>query len=375
MIPRKQIIAAAVLLACGVAAYVGWAAWRAHSNLVTLNVRNMDVREVVRKIQWQTWENIYVDQHVQGKVTLRVRGMPLDEVLRIVGEQSSSRALVFFALYSGGDSLSKLKQSVRGEIDPAANGWTNLASTLRGPLGPMTGPGGPMVMMIGGNPFGATLDNSRQPISLELRAKELSFAALAFNRFAQTRVVPEDGASGLVTLSLNKVPVAKAIALLASKVNCSAEKMYVLQGMRGFAPPFGGPGDRPQMVRMDNGTTVMTRGPGGPPEMTDQQREEMRQKREAQEQELKSALPADERQKLEQQETERRQLMQDMANMTPEQRRAQMEQMMRAQGGMDKMNRQRVVNSTPEQRAEMIRREKEMRSRATQAANAAQPSQ
>ncbi|HMJ89480.1 MAG TPA: hypothetical protein VK530_06670 [Candidatus Acidoferrum sp.] len=366
---HKQLIALAVLLAAGIAAYFGWAAWRAHSNLVTLDVRNMEVREVVRKLEWQTWENIYVNRNVQGKVTLRVRGVPLDEVLRMIGEQTASRSLVLFALYSSGDSLSKLEQSVRGEVDPATHGWTNLVSALAvrgGSMGP-----GPMLVTFGpgANPFDAMADNSNRRVSLDLRGKDLSFATLAFNRFAQARVVPEDGASGAITLSLNKVPVAKAVAKLASKVSRRSKKIYALQGMRGPGGPSG-PGDGPQMVRVNGGPEMMVqRGPDGPSEMTDQQREEMRQKRAAQENDLKSALPAEERQKLEQREAERRQQMQEMANMTPEQRRAQMDQTMRANGGLNQMLRQRVLNSTPEQRADMIRREKDMRQRFGQPGN------
>jgi hypothetical protein len=363
MTTRKQIILLAVLLAAGVAGYFGWAAWRADRNLVTLDVRNVDVHDVIAKLQRQTWENIYADKNVQGKVTLRVRGVPLDEVLRMIGDQTFSRPMVLFAVYSSGGSLSKLEQSVRGEADPEKNGWTNLASAVRG--GPMGGPG-PMMIGAGpgGNPFGAMADNSDQPVSFEIRAKELSFATLAFQRFAQARVVVEDGANDLVTLILNKVPVGKAVTQLAGQVKRQSKKIFVLQGMRGPGGP-GGPGDGPRMVRMEGGNMIAQRGPGGdrPPEMSDAQRDEMRQKREALEQELKQALPAEERQKLDQQETERRKLMEEMANLPPEERRARMEQMMRANGGpnMSQMMKQRVLNTTPEQRAEMIRRQREMR--------------
>jgi DNA-directed RNA polymerase subunit F len=89
----------------------------------------------------------------------------------------------------------------------------------------------------------------------------------------------------------------------------------------------------------------------------------MRQQRETLEKELMSALPSAERQKLEQQQAERQQQMQEMASMTPEQRRERMEQMMRANGGINQMLRQHVLNSSPEARAEMTRREKEMRQR------------
>ena len=52
----KATIWKVVALVVTVAAlWFGWAAWRAHSNLVTLHVRNADLREVVSKIEWQTW--------------------------------------------------------------------------------------------------------------------------------------------------------------------------------------------------------------------------------------------------------------------------------------------------------------------------------
>ena len=51
MITRKQIILLAVLIVAAVAGYFGWAAWRADKNLVTLDVRNMDVHDVVAKLE------------------------------------------------------------------------------------------------------------------------------------------------------------------------------------------------------------------------------------------------------------------------------------------------------------------------------------
>ena len=50
-----------VLLAALILAAVVWGAYRAyraHANLVTLTVRNMEVQRVVSKLQWQTWEKI-----------------------------------------------------------------------------------------------------------------------------------------------------------------------------------------------------------------------------------------------------------------------------------------------------------------------------
>jgi len=79
------------LSAAGAMLWGGYRVYRAHANLVTLNVRNMEVRQVISKIEWQTWERILVNKDVSGKVTLNVHSVPLEEVLNIVGLQTDAR--------------------------------------------------------------------------------------------------------------------------------------------------------------------------------------------------------------------------------------------------------------------------------------------
>src|SRR3954471_11562191 len=81
-----------------------YAAIRAHSNLVTLDVHNADVRDVIRKVEWQTWESIFVQKEVEGKITLKVHKIPLDEVLNLISEQCNSRWTAMYPLYSTGKS-------------------------------------------------------------------------------------------------------------------------------------------------------------------------------------------------------------------------------------------------------------------------------
>ena len=80
---KKFLLRTALVLVVVCVGYGAYAAWRAY-NAVTLNVRNMDVREVVRKIERQTRLTIMVHSNVQGKVTLNVKRMPLEEVLEIM---------------------------------------------------------------------------------------------------------------------------------------------------------------------------------------------------------------------------------------------------------------------------------------------------
>src|ERR1043166_7891641 len=164
----RKTVWVVMLLFSAALLYGGWLAWLAHRNLVTLNVRDMEVREVAKKIERQTWESIFVDKAVQGKVTLNVRRMPLEEVLRRISEQTFSRPSAIYALYSNGRSLMALEQALRGEIDPMTHGWTNLQSRSFGPGG-MPGFGMPNFGLPGQPPQPSA---QKQLVSLNIVAKD-----------------------------------------------------------------------------------------------------------------------------------------------------------------------------------------------------------
>ena len=78
---RSQIL---VLVAVGLAAAsTGRLAWRAHKNIVTLDVHNMKVADVAKKLRWQTWESITVHKDLTNRVTLQVEDQPLVGVLAL----------------------------------------------------------------------------------------------------------------------------------------------------------------------------------------------------------------------------------------------------------------------------------------------------
>jgi len=373
---RDIVIGLGALVVAGLG-YGGWLAWNAHLNLVSLNVRNMPVRDVVSKIEWQTWETVVVDNAVQGNVTLRVRRRQLGEVLGMIAGQTAAQPAMIYPLYSSGASLVNLRKALRGEVDPMTHGWTNIQQRgLGGPMmafgpggGGFGGPGGPMLVMAGpGGP--APGPDRTHGVSLNILGKDLGFAVTALERFAQARVVPEDGTAGMVTLVVKQATPSAVVAKLAGNVHRKWARVFALRA--GFGPGrgpggpggprgpggFGGP---PQMFVMA-GTNRPPRGfgePGDPnggpnPEMA-ARFEEMRKQREAREQELLQALPADERQKLEQAQQERQKQMEELQNMTPEQRRDAFARM-NGGGRMDQANRERILNSTPEQRAAMTAR-------------------
>jgi hypothetical protein len=196
-------------------------------------------------------------------------------------------------------------------------------------------------------------------VSLNISGKDLSFAILALNRFAQARVVPEDGTSALIQMTVKQATVGEAVGKLAKAAHRQWTRVYALQPMFGPGGPGGprgpeGPGGGPRQFAFRS-ESPRDFAPGG--EMNADKRDELRQQREVLEEELKQVLPTEERRKLEREQQAREQQMQEFASMTPEQRR---ERMMNP-AEMARMQRERLLNSTPEQRAQMSRRRDQMR--------------
>lgn len=120
---------AALLVAGGV--WVGRAAWRAHRQLVTLNVRNARLAEVLRKIERQTWNKIRAENFVANvRVTLHVTDKPLTDVLDRLADQAGARWSTLHAVYGSKRALKALDSALRGDgkIEPA--GWTKIAPNL-----------------------------------------------------------------------------------------------------------------------------------------------------------------------------------------------------------------------------------------------------
>lgn len=218
----------------------GYRAYRAHANLVTLSVRNMEVRRVVSKLEWQTWEKILVSKNVVGNVTLNVHDVPLEEVLNIVGLQTDSRWTRLYPIYSNGKSLVAFKQVLQGTLPPTGNGWVGLQQLA---AWQQAGLGG----------FANTLREENKLVSAQLVDKDVAFTALALSRFSKAQVVPEDGINGMVNLTLQQVPFEKAVARVARQVHKKWARVYTLQPLnanvlvRQVVPPAAATNDVPEI--------------------------------------------------------------------------------------------------------------------------------
>lgn len=315
----------------------GYLAWRASRDLVTLNVRDMEVRKVVGKIEWQTWENIFVGKEVSGKVTLNVHNMPLEDVLEIIGEQTSSRWSTIYPLYTSSKSLGKLEKALVGEISASENGWKELR-------------GGGRFGTMGGGMFGAMTDNNSKLITVNLNMKQLDIATIALSRYSRAQIVPEDGTHELVSLKLANQPVSDGVKQLAKQAHRSWTKLYSLESFRRDRGPRG-PEDGPPrggFAGQSDGSST-NRGEfdwAGRREFS-RTNEDFQKRMEAQ---LESMTP-EERAQFE----KRRNDYEAMRNMTPEQRRDAFQKMASSpdfQNRMQSRMMQALKNTTPEQRVE-----------------------
>lgn len=305
----------------------GYLAHRASSNLVTLNVRQMDVRRVVSKIQWQTWERIIVNRKVEGKVTLNVRAVPLEEVLNIIALQTSSRWSGLYPLYSSGKSVVSFKKLVRGDTPVEGSGWTNLYAA-------------PAWWRNRNAGFGNNARAANNLVSASFAGSDLDFAALALSRFSQAQVVPEDGSVAIVTLRLEQVPFEVAVAKLARQARRKFDHLYTLQPLR----------RAPQVVSLNetaNTSPVATAAAAR--ERAEAQAEQEQRQFDA----LVATMTPAERDQAEAQ----RKAFQELGSLSPAERQQRLQQLA-AQAGpaarsdLQQRMQNRLKNTTPEQRVE-----------------------
>ena len=202
-----------MLAVLGTAAIYGvFLALRARSNLVSLNVRDQEVRSVVRQLEWQTWKKIHLAAGVQGRVTLNVHKVPLEDVLRIIGQQTLARSTTVYPLYSSRAALREFEKVVRGELPVSQTRWKYWHEQSFPDFGR----------------FANALRSQNQLVNAHFEDKDVQFAALALSRFSRAQVVPEEGIARKVTLQLSQATLPEAVAALAQQVHRKWTTFYLL---------------------------------------------------------------------------------------------------------------------------------------------------
>jgi len=123
----KYLLLGIGALLAAVACWGGRVAWQMRHQLVTLDVRNMPLDDVLRKVERQTWEKLRAEQNLDARITLHVKNKPLSYVLDRLAEQAGARWSTLYAVYNSPAALKALDTSLRGDSKIESAGWTKVA--------------------------------------------------------------------------------------------------------------------------------------------------------------------------------------------------------------------------------------------------------
>jgi len=159
---RRILFISVTVLAVAGAAWAGRAIYRAKKNIVSIDVYNAPLADVIKKLERQTWETILARGDIQTKVTLKVKNVPLDEALDQLGRQAGVNWSKWHAVHDSRRALDKLETALRNRGKLEDVGWTNLAPADF-PDEPSWQAGGPNV---GGG--GEVVIKGRKPVMIKV---------------------------------------------------------------------------------------------------------------------------------------------------------------------------------------------------------------
>ncbi len=124
---KKIILIGVTVLAVAGVAWAGRAIYRAKQNIVTIDVYNAPLADVIKQLERQTRETILARGDLQTKVTLNVNNVPLDQALDQLGRQAGVNWSKWHAVHDSAGALTKLESALRQRAKIEDAGWTNLA--------------------------------------------------------------------------------------------------------------------------------------------------------------------------------------------------------------------------------------------------------
>jgi hypothetical protein len=177
---KKFLLIGVTVLAVAGVAWAGRTIYRAKKNIVTLDVYNAPLADVIKQLERQTRETILARADLQAKVTLKVKNVPLDEALDQLGRQAGVNWSKWHAVHDSSPALDKLETALRNRTKIEDAGWTNLAPTdLPGgmswegaPHGADGTPPGVVTKEISGAGAGISV-TGRKPMMIKLDANDV----------------------------------------------------------------------------------------------------------------------------------------------------------------------------------------------------------
>ena len=126
---KKPVIVTAALVLAVLLAWTGRTWYRAHRDIVSLDIRNATAAEAARSLERQSRERIVLARGLDEQlVTLRIGNEDLTETLERIAGQIGARSKTFYAVHGSRAALDRLVAALREGTDWELAGWSELAS-------------------------------------------------------------------------------------------------------------------------------------------------------------------------------------------------------------------------------------------------------
>lgn len=205
---RWRIIAAVAVLV----AIVGFAFYKLHNDgTVTINVKDADIQDVVKKIASQSGKEILLSPNASGKVTLNIRKKSVVDALSALEVQAGGTWQEFYAVAPSQAVIDEFKKSQRD--GSRAEGWTR-ATTMFGGFGGRR-------MAMGATPKDVTYSAAATP------ARDVALA-LTYRMTGEV-VVADSIVDVPVTIALEKRDPDKATSEFAERVSGTVDHFFVVR--------------------------------------------------------------------------------------------------------------------------------------------------
>jgi len=242
---KHLLLGIGALLAVGIF-WGGRAAWQIRHQLITLDIRNMPLAEVLRKVERQTWKKLRAEKNLEARITLHVKNKPLSYVLDRLAEQAGARWSTLYAVYNSPTAVNALDASLRADSKIESAGWTKVApkpppmdetaatAQFARPKGAQGGPGpvgGRRMMVMNRGPNGPVIFAGGPDGQMEMWSPE----ELLMETPLSTKIGEQDLAA-----------TAHSAAESAKKINGKWTTFFAFRkspmGIGFRLPPAGGPG-------------------------------------------------------------------------------------------------------------------------------------
>jgi hypothetical protein len=209
MLSKRRTLIAVVSVAFAATLATFWASSRHYSNGVNLDVQNMEVRSVVKKVEKQTGVTVIISDAVQGKLTLFLHDTPVELALELIARQVSARAGHVYPIYNSPAALTDLKALITAQTAHPQDfeRWTNF-SFHHAP--------------------GCT-GRLKKKVNVHVDHREARLAAMAASYAVHAQVVTQDGLAQPVKLELDHGTPDQVVAELARALNSSWSSLYYLR--------------------------------------------------------------------------------------------------------------------------------------------------